>query len=96
MEAMEKETVINFNEKEDEASFYTCNQGWMIKMERLGLKSTETTHFKNGRIHAKEYLFPKSWVKIRKTRKLTGERLKKAQERFKKVRELSSRGKMRG
>lgn len=64
----EQETIINFNQAEHTAYFYTCSKPWMAHMEKvLGLRPT--------RIHgsyAREYECPKSWIrKPRKPRRLS-------------------------
>ncbi|MFC1967852.1 hypothetical protein ACFLVX_00465 [Chloroflexota bacterium] len=63
----EKETIFNFNQAEDTASIYTFSKEWMRYMETvLGWKPTTV------RPYAREYEFPKSWIrKPQKPRRLT-------------------------
>lgn len=70
----DRETVISFNEAASTAFVFTCNQGWIRHLEKLGLKPTEV-HRDEGKVYAKEYQLSKKWVgKPRKPRQLSAER----------------------
>lgn len=62
----EKETVINFNEAEKEASIYTFNKKMISKLDRLCEKFPEQFRlyrkFSDG---AREYIMPKKYVSVR-------------------------------
>ena len=65
----EKETVINYNEAEKEASVYTANKKLMARLETLSKKFPEqfkfSRKFSDG---AKEYIIPKKYVAIKAPR----------------------------
>jgi hypothetical protein len=63
----EKETIINFHQKEDTAYIYTCSKVWMAHMEKkLQLKHTQINP------DARTYECPKTWIrKPRKPKKLS-------------------------
>jgi len=56
MDKQEMETILIFNEADDNANLYTYNKGWQEHMEKLGVKA----YAKHGQ--ARTYLFPKAWV----------------------------------
>ena len=71
MTRYEKETIILFNEEEANASIYSCASSIWKKCEKLGLKPTEVTNNRGSKAISKTYECPKSWIKIRKPRKLS-------------------------
>lgn len=89
---IEQETIINFNEGEDEASVYTFNHGLQRKLLALAEERPEEvkpagTHCPEGAV---EYIIPKWWIRVyppREKRELTEEQLKAARERMAKLHE---------
>lgn len=82
----EKETIINFNDAEKTAEIYTCNNGWMRRMDALVKERPgEVCKIGSDEVSA-TYTVPKKWVKIRPPRILTDEQReemsKRARERF--------------
>ena len=82
----EKETVINYNEAEKEASVYTANKKLMARLEMLSKKFPEqfkfSRKFSDG---AKEYIIPKKYVAIKAPlpkRKISDEEREKMRERM--------------
>ena len=82
----ERETIINFNEGEDTAYIYTCNQRWMRQLEKYGFKADREYAIK-GRVYAKEFEVPKELIRIPRppTRKELAQRRAQA-ERLRKYR----------
>ncbi|MFC2058218.1 hypothetical protein ACFLTS_01045 [Chloroflexota bacterium] len=58
----EQETIINLNDKENVAYIYTCNQGWMSHLEKLGFKA-KAVHKDGRKVYAKEFVIPKSMIR---------------------------------
>ena len=80
----EKETVITFDQAGGTADFYTCDEAWKHKMDKLALQGQviiEETQDKNS----KTYIIPKKWIKVRKPRLYTDEKRKEAIVRGKKL-----------
>lgn len=71
----ERETMINFNEKEDTASIFTHNKTLRRKLEKLAQERPEECRpFRVSRWgEAVEYYIPKGWIKIHPSRILTVE-----------------------
>ena len=76
----ERETVINFNNDEPTATFYTCNKAWIRKMDALCSKTTEIIVKKQDEF-SKTYIIPKTWIKVRIPRQLSEEKRKELAER---------------
>ena len=83
---VERETTINFNEGEDTAYIYTCNQRWMRQLEKYGFKATHE-HADKGHVYAKEFEVPKELIRVPRppTRKELAQRRAQA-ERLRKYR----------
>ena len=81
----ESETIIRFNDAEDEATIYTCNKSWMNRLDKLCEKSSEITVIKQDEF-SKEYKIPKKWIKVKMPRQLSEkqrtELIKRAKENF--------------
>lgn len=60
----EQQTIITFNEEEDEASIYTCNQKWIEQLEKSGFKAQ--SRFKSGRLIFKEFEVPKLLIEFKR------------------------------
>ena len=70
----ERETIITFDEENDDASIFTYSRKWITHLEKvLGLKPTNKDDF-GGR----DYVIPKKWIKLpRRTRRLSTEEKEK-------------------
>lgn len=82
MEAIEKETVINFNQKEETASVYTRDPSVMRKLDALCKSYPEQYKLTGESKIDKTYEMPKSLVSFQKPRELTKEHQSKAKERM--------------
>lgn len=71
--AYEKETVINFNNAEQNASCYTLNTHKRQMLLNLAEEYPDDVKIISKRDDMVEVTFPKKWVKIRPPRKLTEE-----------------------
>lgn len=79
--AYEKETVINFNNAEQNASCYTLNTHKRQMLLNLAEEYPDDVKIISKRDDMVEVIFPKKWVKIRPPRKLTEEQRVNAVER---------------
>ena len=79
--AYEKETVINFNNAAQNASFYTLNTHKRQMLLNLAEEYPDDVKIISKRDDMVEVTFPKKWVKIRPPRKLTEEQRVNAVER---------------
>lgn len=79
--AYEKETVINFNNAEQNASCYTLNTHKRQMLLNLAEEYPDDVKIISKRDDMVEVTFPKKWVKIRPPRKLTEEQRVTAVER---------------
>lgn len=61
----ERETIIRFDDSDNMASFYTCNQAWMRKLDKLMPESTDITLETEDK-YSKTYIFPKKWLRVQK------------------------------
>lgn len=67
----EQETIINFNEEEDEASVYTHNRPLIHRLEQLAQERPEECRLVNAypTRRAVEYYVPVHWLRINPPRK---------------------------
>lgn len=79
--AYEKETVIYFNNAEQNASCYTLNTHKRQMLLNLAEEYPDDVKIISKRDDMVEVTFPKKWVKIRPPRKLTEEQRVNAVER---------------
>lgn len=86
LESIEKETIINYNNAEKEASIYTCNENMQEKIRKLAEKYPEQVKITASDNYSVTAEIPKKWVKIVPPRNLTDEQRAAAAERMKKVR----------
>jgi hypothetical protein len=56
---LEQETIINFNEAEDEAHVYTHNERWQKYLESIGFKPYRTNSFGGN-----DYKIPKYMIRL--------------------------------
>ena len=81
MLSIEKETYINFNDAEPDATLCTYNAAWLRKMDDLSRDNPSVQVQKRIEGYG-EYVFPKKWVKVSKPRAVSEENRQKAKERF--------------
>ena len=87
MNNIEKETIINFNEAEKEASVYTFNQKILRKMQEYAEKFPDDCRLiHTGQRGEREYLCPKSWVKFRSPNIISPSRREAMKARFMAIR----------
>ena len=81
----EMETIYNYNQEEPLASCYTMDKALIRRMDALAEKHKEITIVREGE-GAREYTFPKRWIKVRAPKELSDEQrenmAKRARERF--------------
>lgn len=81
----EQETIINYNQEEKTASCYTFDQALIRKLDKLCETSDDIFRVDGCTPGpAKEYVFPKKWVRIRPPRQMSDEQRAAASERAKK------------
>lgn len=81
----EQETIFNYNQEEKTASCYTHDPALIRKLDRLIENGEAITVSREGD-GWKEYLFPKSWLKVRPPRKLSDEQRQNLANRMKSMR----------
>lgn len=81
----EQETIFVYNQAEKTVSCYTHDPALILKLYRLCENNEEITVSKKGD-GCREYIFPKSWLKVRPPRKLSDEERQKRAERMKSMR----------
>jgi len=70
MEAIERETVISWNDAEDTVNVFTCHKRIIAKMEKLGAIVKDKCVL-NGRLRHIEYEIPKSRINVTLSAKRT-------------------------
>ena len=70
---IEQETIISFNDSEQEADFYTCSYKDMAKLEKL-CSENSSIYRKCEEQYSKSYMFPKGWLKISPPRQISVKR----------------------
>lgn len=83
--AVERETIVNFNQAEDTAYIYTCDPKWWRHFDRLGIKPIQVQKGATGAVYARDYEVSKKWVKPPKPPKrlsLTDEQRKAIAQRL--------------
>ena len=71
LSAVEREVSITYNAGEDFADIYESDPVWIRKMDKLleqnpeQFKLKKTYYTREGKVHAKRYIFPKRFVSIR-------------------------------
>jgi hypothetical protein len=80
---IERESIITFNELEDNAEFYTCSKKRIKEMDILCVECPDTFKCVSEDEQSKTYSFEKSCVKVQRKRKLSSELKRNLVERFK-------------
>lgn len=70
-----KETIINFNQDEVNASIYTCDEAWIRMLDKL-VASDYRVSLDTKDKYSKTYIIPKSAIKVRMSRQLSDEKRK--------------------
>ena len=78
----ERETVITYNDGEENAVCYTCDRKLMRRFDEMRAKS-QTVMLKSEDEHSRTYVFPKKLIKVQKPRLLSEEPKQKLSERAK-------------
>ena len=78
----ERETIINFNEAEDTASVYTHNSRLINRLDVLSSENQAVACVREAD-GMREYLIPKTWVKVLPPRQLSAETRAKLSENAK-------------
>ena len=86
--AIERETIINYNNEEDTANVYTWNKSLIKKLSAL-LFDDHDIQCKYADEECATFVVPKSWVKVSPPRKVNLSEEQKAEraERMRKARE---------
>lgn len=79
----ERETIICYNEGDDEASVYTCNRALRNKLEKFA-EGNPNCKLERACDESVSYIVPKSWVKVTKPRVLSDEQKRAAAARIRK------------
>ena len=91
--------VIAFNAGEDCADLYTSDPAWIRKMDKLVEQNPEqfqvkhTYNTREGKVHAKRYIFPKRFITIRSKdvkRELTEDERVSLSEKMKAMNKIKS------
>lgn len=85
----ERETIINFNELEEQASVYTCSKRLINQLNKLAQERKECIKKRGDNETFIEFLVPKKWVKIRPSsnRVMSDEQKAKISERLQNARQ---------
>lgn len=68
MEAIERETIISWNDAEDTVNVFTCHRKIMAKMEKLGA-TVKDKCILDGRVRHIEFEIPKDKINVILTQK---------------------------
>jgi len=79
----ERETIINFNEEDDDVSVYTRSKTMMTKMDKLVKKFPDTFKINEEFEEGREYICHKKYVSIRPPRALSDKHKTQLSQRFK-------------
>lgn len=87
LSGFEKETIICFNESDKEASVFTFNKALIRKMQELEETHPDDVSFLGwtNDEQSGEWTFPKKWVKVRGSKKMTEEQREIARANLKKA-----------
>jgi hypothetical protein len=86
--AYERETIINFNEDEKQASVYTFNQSLKKRLKKFAIdRPDECKMTSEGPEDAASFLVPKKWVRIKPPAQynLTDEQKQERAERMRRI-----------
>lgn len=81
----ERETIIRFDDSENDASIYTCNSILKSKLDKLMSERTGISIVAEDE-YSKTYILPKKWVKVVAPRILSDDERLKLSNRMKALR----------
>jgi hypothetical protein len=85
--ALERETLINFNDEEDTAVVFSYNASWCRQMDKLAdERPDEVRREFDNQMGGTAYIVPKGWVSVRPKRKVSDSQREQARERMKRMR----------
>lgn len=77
---VERETIILYNEDEQTAEVYTCNEAMKRKLTKIHEDGTEGIAFVRSDEYSVTYTVPKKWVKVNPPAKRTDKQIKTAMQ----------------
>lgn len=77
---VERETIILYNEEEQTAEVYTCNEAMKRKLTKIHEDGTEGIAFVRSDEYSVTYTVPKKWVKVNPPAKRTDKQIKTAMQ----------------
>lgn len=81
--SIEQETIINYNQGEAEATVFTYDKALIRKLERLREKNPAVELLREEKTGAREYRFPKRWLKVVPPRELSAEEIERRRQQGK-------------
>ena len=81
--SIEQETIINYNQGEAEATVFTYDKALIRKLERLREKNPVVDLLREEKTGAREYRFPKRWLKVVPPRELSAEEIERRRQQGK-------------
>ncbi|MBQ3378392.1 MAG: hypothetical protein IJG50_00840 [Clostridia bacterium] len=78
----ERETVITYNDGEENAVCYTCDKRLMRRLDEMRAKSSTVTLISEDE-HTRTYTFPKKLIGVKKPREISEETKRKLSARAK-------------
>ena len=83
---IDRKTIITFNDKEQTASFYTCNTQMIKKLKEVAESFPAETEIEHEDEFSITATLPKTWIKLSTPRRLSNEQRDAARARMKKNR----------
>lgn len=83
---IERETVINFNEDESQASVYTFNKKLINKLLKISGEYPDELHIAKQHHGVYEFTIPKRWVKVNPPKKYSEDTKQKMREHMARIR----------
>lgn len=84
LKALERETIITYNEQEDIAEVDTCNKSLIRRLDEYAKETTSVIKVGEDK-HGKRYVVPKKWVNVRKPRQYSEEEREKRANRLREM-----------
>lgn len=81
----ESETIINYNDEENDATVYTCNKSLIRRIDALCAKYPEVYRLIKKDKFSKTYTLPKKLIGVKKIRIFTPEQKEKQKRQGKKL-----------
>ena len=83
LSSIEQETIINYNQGEAEATVFTYDKALIRKLERLREKNPAVELLREEKTGAREYRFPKRWLKVVPPRERSAEEIERRRQQGK-------------